>query len=92
MTLYNADGSRAEMSGNGIRCFAQALAARRGDLADQLILTDAGDRLVVLMATDDPATIEARVEMGDVAPLDEPHELGGARMSSRPAGRSPEPR
>ena len=22
MTLYNADGSRAEMSGNGIRCFA----------------------------------------------------------------------
>ena len=42
MTLYNADGSRAEMSGNGIRCFAQALAARRGDLTDQLILTDAG--------------------------------------------------
>ena len=31
MMLYNADGSRAEMSGNGIRCFAQALAdaARR---------------------------------------------------------------
>ena len=25
MVLYNADGSRAEMSGNGIRCFAQAL-------------------------------------------------------------------
>ena len=24
MVLYNADGSRAEMSGNGIRCFAQA--------------------------------------------------------------------
>ena len=32
MVLFNADGSRAEMSGNGIRCFAQALAARRGDL------------------------------------------------------------
>ena len=72
MTLYNADGSRAEMSGNGIRCFAQALAARRGDLADQLILTDAGDRLVVLDATDDPATITARVEMGDVSTLVEP--------------------
>ena len=72
MTLYNADGSRAEMSGNGIRCFAQALARRRGDLSDQLILTDAGDRLVVLEATDDPATISARVEMGDVSPLDEP--------------------
>jgi diaminopimelate epimerase len=72
MTLYNADGSRAEMSGNGIRCFAQALAARRGDMADQLILTDAGARLVVLSSTDDPATIEARVEMGDVSPLDAP--------------------
>ncbi len=46
MTLFNADGSRAEMSGNGIRCFAQALAKRRGDVASQLILTDAGDRLV----------------------------------------------
>jgi diaminopimelate epimerase len=74
MTLYNADGSRAEMSGNGIRCFAQALAQRRGDLADQLILTDAGDRLVALDATDDPATITARVEMGDVSMLDEPVE------------------
>ena len=42
MVLYNADGSRAEMSGNGIRCFAQALAVRRGDLVPQTILTDAG--------------------------------------------------
>jgi diaminopimelate epimerase len=72
MTLYNADGSRAEMSGNGIRCFAQALASKRGDLSDQLILTDAGDRLVVLDDTDDAATISARVEMGDVSTLDEP--------------------
>jgi diaminopimelate epimerase len=79
MTLYNADGSRAEMSGNGIRCFAQALAARRGDLSDQLILTDAGERLVQLVATDDLSTISARVEMGVVSELDEPHgwrELG----------------
>jgi diaminopimelate epimerase len=72
MTLYNADGSRAEMSGNGIRCFAQALATRRGDLTDQLILTDAGERLVVLEPTDDPDTIMARVEMGDVSTLAEP--------------------
>lgn len=72
MTLYNADGSRAAMSGNGIRCFAQALAARRGDLSDQLILTDAGDRLVVLEATAEESTVLARVEMGRVTPLDEP--------------------
>lgn len=72
MTLYNADGSRAEMSGNGIRCFAQALAARRGDFDDQLILTDAGDRRVVLTPTSDSATIEASVEMGEVLPLVQP--------------------
>lgn len=72
MTLYNADGSRAEMSGNGIRCFAQAIARRTESLDDQLILTDAGDRLVVLDSTDDPMTVWARVEMGDVTDVGEP--------------------
>lgn len=82
MTLFNADGSRAEMSGNGIRCFAQAVATRRGDLAPLLILTDAGDRLVTLVATDDPATIEARVEMGDVTTIAEPD--GWGRLGCHP--------
>ena len=82
MTLYNADGSRAEMSGNGIRCFAQAVAERHGNLDDQLILTDAGDRLVVLIGTDDPSTIEARVEMGEVASLPEPD--GWASLGCHP--------
>jgi len=72
MTLFNADGSRAEMSGNGIRCFAQALAADRGTLADQLILTDAGDRTVTMSSTAGPDTISARVDMGAVATLPEP--------------------
>jgi diaminopimelate epimerase len=81
MVLYNADGSRAEMSGNGIRCFAQALALRRGgdgppDLSDQLILTDAGDRVVQLEPTEDPHTIQASVDMGPVEPLDEPSGWG----------------
>jgi diaminopimelate epimerase len=82
MTLFNADGSRAEMSGNGIRCFAQALAARRGDLADQLILTDAGERLVTLQPTEDPSTLDARVEMGDVSTIDEPE--GWAALGCHP--------
>ena len=79
MVLYNADGSRAEMSGNGIRCFAQALARRRGDLDPQCIRTDAGDRLVTLYATDDPDVIEAAVDMGPVAAIGEPdgwHRVG----------------
>jgi diaminopimelate epimerase len=79
MTLFNSDGSRAEMSGNGIRCFAQALARRRGDLLPQCILTDAGDRLVTLYATDDANVIEAAVDMGPVELIDEPadwHRVG----------------
>jgi diaminopimelate epimerase len=72
MTLFNSDGSRAEMSGNGIRCFAQALAAQRGDLTEQLILTDAGDRLVTLEGTDVAGTLLASVDMGAVEAIEAP--------------------
>ncbi|MFK7917112.1 MAG: diaminopimelate epimerase [Ilumatobacter sp.] len=82
MTLYNADGSVAEMSGNGIRCFAQAVATRRGDLGPQLILTDAGDKVVTLANTDDPLTIMAQVEMGPVSSLAEP--AGWAAVECHP--------
>ncbi|MCU1502657.1 MAG: dapF [Ilumatobacteraceae bacterium] len=82
MVLFNADGSRAEMSGNGIRCFAQALAARRGNFEPQLILTDAGERQVTLLPTADPLRIEAAVDMGEVTEIDEPP--GWARIGTDP--------
>lgn len=72
MTLYNADGSRGAMSGNGIRCFAQALAVRDGSMAAQRILTDAGLRVVELVAGDRPDTIQASVDMGEVSPIGPP--------------------
>jgi len=72
MVLHNADGSRAEMSGNGIRCFAQAVAARNGSLVPQRILTDAGERVVVLTETADPTVLLAAVDMGEVCDLAEP--------------------
>jgi diaminopimelate epimerase len=83
MILFNADGSRAEMSGNGIRCFAQAIALRAGgDLSDQTILTDAGDRVVTIEATADPSTVAARVDMGEVATIAEPD--GWAALGCNP--------
>lgn len=82
MVLYNADGSRAEMSGNGIRCFAQALAARRGDLSPQTILTDAGPRRVELLPTEDPHTVLAAVDLGEVRELAEPD--GWAAIGAHP--------
>jgi diaminopimelate epimerase len=72
MAVYNADGSRAEMSGNGIRCFAQALAAKRGDMLGERILTDAGERRVAMHATDDPHTMQVSVDMGAIEPIGEP--------------------
>lgn len=72
MVLYNADGSRAEMSGNGIRCFAHAIARRAGSLATQVIETDAGTRTVHLEATDHPDVLLATVDMGAVTNLPEP--------------------
>jgi diaminopimelate epimerase len=73
MTLFNADGSRAEMSGNGIRCLAQAWSAHVGLVEGVLrVRTDAGIRLVTVWPTDDSATIMASVAMGAVTALAAP--------------------
>ena len=72
MELRNADGSRAEMSGNGIRCFAQAvwdagLADGQGTGGETLsIATDAGVRVVRRVADSTYA-----VDMGQVKVLGE---------------------
>lgn len=61
MELYNADGSRAEMSGNGISCLAQALVdAGFVDGEAVSITTDAGERTVRLDGG------RATVDMGHV--------------------------
>lgn len=51
MTLYNADGSLSELSGNGLRCLAAHL-AREGGLrpgASVAIITDAGPKHLALL-------------------------------------------
>jgi diaminopimelate epimerase len=69
MTLFNADGSRAEMSGNGARCMAAAVRRTTGAHFDALdIDTDAGPRTVTLAM--DPGEEETNgygeVAMGEV--------------------------
>ena len=57
MRLWNSDGSAAEVSGNGLRCLAHAIARRQNATAlDILIATDAGQRrcLVLPVSADDP--------------------------------------
>ena len=69
MELRNADGGRAEMSGNGIRCFAHALwdAGRVQD--DRIVIaTDGGLRAVRRVGAFDEGgrSIRAAVDMGPV--------------------------
>jgi len=70
MVLYNADGGRAEMSGNGIRCLAQAVALAREERELHLrIATDGGVRLVSVRAADaDDQVAHAEAHMGRVGP------------------------
>jgi diaminopimelate epimerase len=74
MELWNADGSRAEMSGNGIRCLARAVVdAGLVGGPDLVVQTDAGDRLVHV-GLDGSASVDmgpAKVDAGDgVAEVD----------------------
>jgi diaminopimelate epimerase len=65
MVLYNADGTVAEMSGNGIRCLAAAVRRTTKATWDELeILTDAGLRTVTLQMDADAGF--GSVDMGDV--------------------------
>lgn len=67
MELLNADGSRAEMSGNGIRCLAQALVLAGWALGERIaIVTDAGLRTVRRGDDIDAVTQTFAVDMGSV--------------------------
>ncbi|CAB4885786.1 unannotated protein [freshwater metagenome] len=83
MVLHNADGSRAEMSGNGIRCLAQAahMAQARDGAVDYTVRTDGGVRMVAVRPID-AATVQASVSMGAVTDLDQPH--GWAAVGADP--------
>jgi diaminopimelate epimerase len=79
MELTNADGSRAEMSGNGIRCLAQALVAAGWASGPALpISTDAGLRTVTVHDAVDAVTQVSSVEMGPARVVgDAPEWAGG---------------
>jgi diaminopimelate epimerase len=71
MTLWNADGSRAEISGNGLRCLGQALVLIRDDGQETRtfeIHTDAGLRMVEVQPNRASNTDLVRVDMGTAKP------------------------
>lgn len=68
MRLHNADGSRAELSGNGLRCLVAA-AVSHGLIAEGSldVLTDAGPRRVTIALDPSGSAAWGSVDMGSVS-------------------------
>lgn len=75
MLLWNADGSRAELSGNGLRCLGQAMLRTGWVDGDHVVLTGAGPRRIRLVERGAGATDQLAVEMGSAVELDLPEGL-----------------
>ena len=87
MRIFNADGSEAEMCGNGIRCLAKFLFEKKGlTKKDLLIETLAGVKKLQLTMVDEEVE-EVEVDMGmpefsghDLPALQDPSEAGEASI------------
>lgn len=68
MRLWNSDGSAAEVSGNGLRCLAHALARASGaaDL-EAVIETEVGARRCRVRRADDDGRVIVSAEMGELS-------------------------
>jgi diaminopimelate epimerase len=72
MVLYNADGSRPEMSGNGLACVAQALLIGGMPHARRIrVATDAGPKTVDVLPADSEWSRRLRVDLGEARIGDE---------------------
>jgi len=81
MTLWNPDGSRAELSGNGLRCLGQALVIHHDDggLTKRYhIETDGGVRDVEVFLDRDSDTYGVTVDMGQPGPGPDPYDRWGS--------------
>lgn len=73
MRIYNADGSEAEMCGNGIRCVAKYVYDHKlTDKTEITVETGAGVKTLQLTVEDDKVTL-VRVDMGE--PILRPDEI-----------------
>ena len=85
MELRNADGSRAEMSGNGLACLGQAI-VMAGLVPGPAVTvhTDAGLRTLGVAPTADAAVHQVTVDMGRVtATADAPDWVGEGVAAAR---------
>jgi diaminopimelate epimerase len=84
MVLYNADGGRAELSGNGMRCLAWvAVRAGAGDGKRLVVDTDGGRRVVDMECDAGGDVVSAVVDMGPVT-FGEPQPEGDTASVGNP--------
>ena len=86
MRIYNADGSEAEMCGNGIRCVAKYVYDHKlTDKAEITVETGAGAKTLQLTVEDDKVTL-VRVDMGEpiLTPDEIPVVADGDRVVDEP--------
>lgn len=86
MRIYNADGSEAEMCGNGIRCVAKYVYDHKlTDKTEITVETGAGMKTLQLTVKDDKVTL-VRVDMGEpiLTPDEIPVVADGDRVVDEP--------
>ncbi|MET0738731.1 MAG: diaminopimelate epimerase [Acidimicrobiales bacterium] len=66
MELWNSDGSVAELSGNGLRCLAQALVLSDTTSTSLKVATAGGTHALEVTGTDLPGVHEVEADMGPV--------------------------
>ena len=89
MVLYNADGGRAEMSGNGIRCLAHAVVVAGGWRDEVVLDTDVGRRVLAVRRPAGgiepvPDTVEIVAPMGTVDVGPQLPDAASALIAGRP--------
>lgn len=87
MLYFNADGSQAEMCGNGVRCFAKYLVDNRLVEGDTLAIETVGGIKRVDVTRDYDGTLAmATVDMGEpkLAPAEIPTTLSGTQVFECP--------
>lgn len=75
MRIFNADGSEAEMCGNGIRCLAKYLYEREGIRRERMFVETGAGTKELLLRVEEGEVVEVDVDMGvpEFAGPDLPH-------------------
>ena len=64
MEMYNADGSRSEMCGNGIRCVAKYVYDKGLTDKEELCIVSAGKKKYITLTVEEGKAVMVRVNMG----------------------------